>query len=187
MSDTFKHVSLGYEVRRVGAKYVGGFPSEDRRPLGIVVERFPHPQPKFPLDGTDADKTAWATQKNAVDGIPAQIAVYWQDTKQVERMLETDVLPNYPGGGCYRAWDREFPLFAVETGGYGDISVLTPDGEAAVFDMPEPSDASTEDYVEHVIRVVRSYLTKTVSDVVDEPIEPDTQEQFENAEYENAG
>lgn len=186
----FKLSHIGYEVRRAGADFVGGFPGEDRRPVGIVVERYTHPEPQWPgLD--DASRLAeFHVQRNLVQGLPAQIAVYWQDTKAVERLLETDVVPNYPGGAIYRTWDREFPVLAVETGGYGDVTVLTPDGEQAVYvyghDLPGYDDAEPDDQFRLLITTaVAQYLDKTVHQ--EEPAETCLVENFENAEFENAG
>ncbi len=102
--------------------------------------------------------------------------------------------PNYYGGGCYRAWDREFPLFSVETGGYGDITVLTPDGESAVYvyghDLPGYDDLHSHHPDDAQFRLlvttaVQRYLDKTVNDDP-EPAETATAEQSENAEFENA-
>jgi hypothetical protein len=189
----FKHTSTGYEVRRKGTGFVGGFPSDDHRAVGIVVERFTHPQPKLPVEDvmsmSNPDREAWHTQRNIVAGMPAQIAVYWQDTKVVERLLETDVEPNYPGGAAYRAWDREFPVFAVETGGYGDVHVLTPDGEQAVYiyghDLPGYDDAEPDDAFRLLVTTaVAKYLDKTMSN--EEPAELANAEQYENAEFEGS-
>lgn len=192
----FKRVSLGYEVRRLNADYVGGFPSEDRRPLGIVVERFPYPIPVTPRDGSEQAVEEWHRERSIAEGTPAQIAVYWQDTKVVERLLETDVIPNYPGDqGVYRAYDREFPMFAVESGGYGDVTVLLPNGEVAAYvygpDLPGYNELENdpERQFKWLVRQgVEQYLAvgTTKPEDAEEPVETALMEQFENAEYEAA-
>lgn len=182
----FKRAYVGNEVRRPGTEYVGGLQST-RRAVGVVVERFLAPEPEFPFDayetGNRAGMDAYRTQLSIARGLPAQIKVYWQDTQTIEYLVEGEVEPNYPGGGCYRAWDREFPVLAVESGGYGDITVLTPDGEAAVFvasDSIHSADRSQADYKAQVLGAVAQYLDKTVP-ADDEPEETTDAEQFENA------
>ncbi len=73
----FKRSYQGYEVRRQGVDFVGGFPSDVRRPIGIVVERHRHPEPQWPGTADKAALEAWHTDRNVIDGFPAQVAVYW--------------------------------------------------------------------------------------------------------------
>lgn len=171
--------SEGTQVRRAGAPY-------NTSNTGIVVEHIAHPLPSAcGVDETDPQaREDWATQFNLAQAMPAQIKVYWKQTGLIEQLLSTEVEANYPGGAQYRAWDREFPLFSIEQGGYGDVSVYTPDGEQAIQVFgPDFPDLEWDDLIEYAVRL---YLSKMAEIPAAEPVEPDTQEQFENAEFENA-
>lgn len=194
-TDTFQRVYLGYEVRRPGTKHVGGgWPSQDRLPLGVVVERFTYPVPVAPRDHSEEAMNELRTARSIAEGTPAQIAVYWQDTKVVERLLETDVVPNYPGDqGIYRAWSREFPVFALESGGYGDVTILHPNGESAVYvygghhPAYEALAHDPEEQFKYLVRLaVEQYLTGPSAKDQPEPAETALAEQAENADFEDA-
>lgn len=141
-------LSIGHQVRRTGAQ-------PDTRNTGVIVEATTHPD----------EQTAQT--------LPAQLKVYWRVTGLIEELLSTDVEGAYPGGNAYRAWDRDFPLFAVETGGYGDIIVLTPDGETAITVTEDDMDNGAREYTldpdseqpwkHQVLTAVERYLDKMVS------------------------
>lgn len=140
-------LQIGHLVRRVGAQ-------ADTKNTGVIVEAVVHQHPEL------------------AQTFPAQLKVYWRVTGLIEELLSTDVEGAYPGGNAYRAWDGDFPLFAVETGGFGDITVVAPDGETAITVTEEDMATGAREYTlepdsdqpwkHQVLTAVERYLDKTV-------------------------
>lgn len=142
-------LQIGHLVRRVGAQ-------ADTKNTGVIVETV-----------SPADQELAAV-------LPAQLKVYWRVSGLIEELLSTEVEGAYPGGNAYRAWDGDFPLFAVETGGFGDITVITPDGETAITVTEEDMATGAREYTldpdsdqpwkHQVLTAVERYLDKTAPD-----------------------
>lgn len=142
-------LQIGHLVRRAGAQ-------ADTKNTGVIVETV-----------SPADQELAAV-------LPAQLRVYWRASGLIEELLSTEVEGAYPGGNAYRAWDGDFPLFAVETGGFGDITVITPDGETAITVTEEDMATGAREYTldpdsdqpwkHQVLTAVERYLDKTAPD-----------------------
>lgn len=180
---SLKNLLVGHQVRRTGEPH-------GTVETGVIVKRFTAP---YPDAAKKVSNEQFSRDVSMTRSAPAQVLVFWTGADLVpdrtEWLTEIDIDGDYPGGNTYRAWDREFPVFAVESGGYGDVSVLTPDGERAVYvyghDLPGYDDAEPDDAFRLLVTTaVAQYLDKTVNN--EEPAELANAEQSENAEFEGA-
>jgi hypothetical protein len=97
---------------------------------------------------------------NVWKGLPHQVLVCWPNEQGYHRVdwHLSDQLEHSDPALVYRPGQGEFFMFAVETGGYGDLTAYYGDGEqaAAVFSGSAPYETDT--YRTALHRLVDAYL-----------------------------
>jgi hypothetical protein len=144
-----KYLAQGSTVRLPGA------PKD--APHGVVVEVRSAPFPSLDLDASEMEQK---TQVNVWKGLPHQVLVCWPNERGYHRVdwHLSDQLEHSDPSLVYRPGQGEFFLFAVETGGYGDLTAYYGSGEqaAAVFSGSAPYEP--EMYRNALHKLVDAYL-----------------------------